>query len=666
MAAEEKRILNMFYLLAAKGGYLKANELAQMLELSERTVKGDMEQLKEFVKNCGCSLESVRGRGYMLKVNNSFSFKQAKERVEILFCNIDKGHKENQAYHISRAIMRLEGADSEGYFRLEELADRLYISASAVKKEMPGVREFLSSFNLTLPSTPGKGLKLTGSELGQRLCLLELYENHFRKRVVTFCDSEYEQAFSDRNDKDQIRKVTLDILRVSDNDLFDIYVNRLVDYLLLMRNRVSEGRLIEMCKDGWVQWKNEIQSFREYELAQVLMRRMEEFYGYQICEDELTAVALLLLLWTDWEGEEDLEHRFPAFYSQASCLAIKLTDELKRQWNLPLEKIAPDFSQTLVSDLLRLVIQMHYGFSRCSLVGNSISQNAIKDSPLSMALADFLSEMLYNRCGCEINEYSVQLLAVRIYGLIDSISYSYIPRRILVCARNGKSSAQIIADGIRRRFGSDWIGKMTVSELYEARKYPPEDYDCVIGSFRAYAYRYVWPYIEVHSILQSQDYDRIRREILLSGFDLKQALKLCSWDVVQIHRDFSGGSIQSILQLIAYQWGFDLAAKEKLAGYFLKKRSIRIHRQILTALVSANFTSRQIFELYILKKPVGCMGDSVKAILFISVDFWHTPVVLRYVEHAVRYLHNGIDSLPSDLTSENLMEKVINMIRSEL
>ena len=108
----------------------------------------------------------------------------------------DKGHKENQVYHIARAVMRFEGADEEGYFRLEQLADRLYLSPSAIKKEMPGVRDFLGSFNLSLPARPGKGIRLAGGEFNRRLCLLELYENHFRKRVVTFRDSAYEQAFA--------------------------------------------------------------------------------------------------------------------------------------------------------------------------------------------------------------------------------------------------------------------------------------------------------------------------------------------------------------------------------------------------------------------------------------------------------------------------------------
>ena len=44
-------------------------------------------------------------------------------------------------------------------------------------------------------------MKLCGSELGQRLGMLELYENHFRIRVVAFENQAYERAFMDQGDK---------------------------------------------------------------------------------------------------------------------------------------------------------------------------------------------------------------------------------------------------------------------------------------------------------------------------------------------------------------------------------------------------------------------------------------------------------------------------------
>ena len=53
MIIEEKRILKMAYLLLEADGFLKAGDFARELNLSERTVKNDMEHLRDFLKDCG-------------------------------------------------------------------------------------------------------------------------------------------------------------------------------------------------------------------------------------------------------------------------------------------------------------------------------------------------------------------------------------------------------------------------------------------------------------------------------------------------------------------------------------------------------------------------------------------------------------------------------------
>ena len=50
LLTEEKRLLRMFYLLSDTMDYKKASELAARLQVSERTVKKDAEQLKDLAR----------------------------------------------------------------------------------------------------------------------------------------------------------------------------------------------------------------------------------------------------------------------------------------------------------------------------------------------------------------------------------------------------------------------------------------------------------------------------------------------------------------------------------------------------------------------------------------------------------------------------------------
>ena len=119
---EDKRIWKMFYLLAKAEGYRNAGQLAEALSVSERTVKNDMRLLQALTGENGCEVESVRGKGYAIRVTNQIEYQLAMEKMDILFGNVEKGDKWNPIYSIARAVMMGEGPDGDGYFRLETLA----------------------------------------------------------------------------------------------------------------------------------------------------------------------------------------------------------------------------------------------------------------------------------------------------------------------------------------------------------------------------------------------------------------------------------------------------------------------------------------------------------------------------------------------------------------
>ena len=666
MLTEEKRLLRMFYLLSDTMDYKKASELAARLQVSERTVKKDAEQLKDLARKKGCRLEAVRGKGYVLKVEDPQCFEQAKEALDILFCNTEKGYKENPVYRIARAVISREKADEDGYFRLENLAEALYISESDMKKKMAGVREFLGSFGLTLRARPGKGLKLEGDELSRRLCFLELYENHFRKRVVAFRDDKFEEAFEDRGDREEIRNAVLWIIRGSSLEMFDSFLNRMINYTLLMRNRMKAGRRVNREDCLWGQYREELQRSPEYEIGGRIMKALKKFPEFQEDDEETEALCVLLQMWADLEEEDGLKERFPECYEKAQKASGEVVEILTRRWNLPFPDIDPGFARKLEPWFVRIFLQARYGFCQSRTVGNIVSDNDIKDSVLSMQLADETAQILRSRWEIEINEYSIQLLAVRFFRMISRISYSYNPRRILICARNGKESAWVIADSLKRQLGTEWIGRLTVSGMYEGRKYPPEDYDCLIGSFSPYAYRYTWPYIQVSQIPQPEDCERIRREVVRKGYDLGSVAARCGWDTVWVHRDFAAGQTEGIFQLIAYQWGKNPEEKERLARYFSERRIARIHSQILTLMIPAEDTGRRIFELFLLKKPVTYMEKTVRAVVFAAVDFGGDPKILKMTEQILRKLSTGMEKLAGEVDSDNLMDILTERIREEL
>lgn len=154
--------------------------------------------------------------------------------------------------------------------------------------------------------------------------MLELYENHFRIRVVAFNDQVYERAFRDRGDKDKVRKTVLDTIRASENELFDTYINRLVDYVLLLRNRIQSGNLIEADSERWSVYRKKLPLSKEWTLAVKLLENLKNISGYlqdiSNVEGEIAALASLFLMWGDWEQMPELKKRFSIFIRKQKIL----------------------------------------------------------------------------------------------------------------------------------------------------------------------------------------------------------------------------------------------------------------------------------------------------------------------------------------------------------
>ena len=108
------------------------------------------------------------------------------------------------------------------------------------------------------------------------------------------------------------------------NELFDTYINRLVDYVLLLRNRIQSGNLIEADSERWSVYRKKLPLSKEWTLAVKLLENLKNISGYlqdiSNVEGEIAALAALFLMWGDWEQMPELKKRFSIFYTKAKIL----------------------------------------------------------------------------------------------------------------------------------------------------------------------------------------------------------------------------------------------------------------------------------------------------------------------------------------------------------
>lgn len=647
MDAEEKRSLKMFLYLAKSEGYKKANELARVSGISERTVKNDINRLRDIAADYGCLLESVPGKGYKLTVQDIMTYCTAMEKLEILLNNMDGKNGEADLYRVARKIAQAVDT-GHNKLTLEDMAEQMYLSESALKKEMAEVRKFFASFKLTLKVRAETGIQVMGTELDKRRCLLELKENHYHKEVSSGHLKEFFTFWEDRGDKDALRKDVLHILRNRSVYLNDPLFNQSINYLLLARNRISEQKCVTGLRE---QFEEGIKSYPEYALAKEILKSLEKYEGFLADEEEICAFAMVLLTYTDHSLDPDLAEKYPDLYPEAYALAREMGAVLDRQWNLEFFKDREEFVKEAAAVNISMLLQLRFGMAASWRIGNYILENGIKKEPLGMLGADAIADMIANTYGVKINEYLKILYALTVCSVVDQIPYPYRKRRLLVCSRNGLGGAKMLINHIIRNLGDHWIGQIKLCEFYIARKYPAEDYDYMIGDFKRYAYRYAWPYVEVQQIPDGQELRRIYEEIILSGYDFSGLWKKCGFSDAYIHTDFVIGSIEDITQLVAYQWGRDMMKKEALKKALREGRYLYLYHKTLYVFVPAGFTDKNVMELFRLKKSLYYQQQQVDNIVFLAVDFRKETDILKYLSHFLRYL-------PAALSEAELSERI--------
>lgn len=169
--------------------------------------------------------------------------------------------------------------------------------------------------------------------------------------------------------------------------------------------------------------------------------------------------------------------------------------------------------------------------------------------------------------------------------------------------------------------------------------------------------------------MEEKDIREIYGRVLLWGYDLEEAAYEKKWDVLRIHRNFSGYGLESFFQLLAFQWGKDYEAKTKLNELLgQNEKSAYIHRagQILYILAPVDFTGKQILELYMLKKPLSWQGTQIRQAVFASMDFAAAPRLLKFMEQGLRLLPGGLEEEDCFSKEENVLDILTDIVRRKI
>lgn len=472
----ETRLKQIFDYLTLDYDYHTSKEIGEVMELSSKTIRKEINSLNLVIKNKGAIIESKPGKGFIFKIKNKDKFKSflKNDWYKYAYYQEEDGDKNLRYVNILRMFLF-----SNSYIKQYELAEVFHISESQINKDLPYVREILENYDLDLISKPYYGMKVEGSEKNIRLAI----KNEIGEDPILFDDDENRDLFR------QIQEI-IDEMDFG-KDYYMPYVNfkNLVIHIYISILRIKQGKYIHFSKD----LENNIVDNNEFRIANKIAVELEEKLGIEIPSQELAYITMHLIAKNTIRDQEKIS-------TEILELSQGIIDEIYKVSKYDF-RANIDFYFALAIHIGPLINRIKYGFN----MKNPILDD-IKDNKIPYLLATIGANVINEKYSCKLSEDEIGYIALHIMAAMNNNSLNQ--KKILIICGSGNSSAQIMKAQLNSQFKEN-IDSIDTTDLRSLENINMKNYDLIISSVKLNSPCDL-PIVYVDIIFSKVDFDNIK------------------------------------------------------------------------------------------------------------------------------------------------------------
>lgn len=469
--------------------------LANLNQVTVRTIREDVKQLDAILTGHGARIDSLMGKGYRLVINDERSFHH--------FLNANFGEsgqmipetpEERVSYMIRRLLL------NNGYVKLEHLADEMYVSKSTVQNDLKPVKEQLGKYDIKLISRPNYGLKVSGQEIKLRFCLAETV---FARNTPGEIPEESVLPLP-RKELDRIQQIILREINKYQITMADISVNNLLIHIAIALKRIKKGNHVTLYQAEM----RDILSQKEYIVANHIVKEIEHRFQTDFPKEEIAYIAIHLsgtkMLFKTYDQEQLVDH-----IVDQEILHLVHTTLAKVEEKLELDlKQDRELIMGLGLHLKPALNRYKFGMN----IRNPMLEDIKKNYPLAFDAGVIAGMTIEEETGIRMNENEIGYLALHFGVAMERKKSPAAPKRCLIVCASGLGTAQLIYYKIRNRFGKK-LDVAGTTEYYNLHRYNLRNIDFIVSSIPISEPLPV-PVIEVNAIMGDHDLSRIESLII--------------------------------------------------------------------------------------------------------------------------------------------------------
>lgn len=503
--------------------------LASINQVTTRTTRDDIKHLDATLKDHGASIQSIMGQGYELTILDDQKYRKfLQEHVDVNkeTKTVPRTPEERISYMIRRLLL------FDGYCKLEDLADELYVSRSTVQNDLKEVKKILNNYDIELVSRPNYGMKVSGGEVNLRYCIAEYI---FDRRTEGEQLNNLNLPAITKEHLQLIQQTVLIQVKENEITLSDKAMQNLLIHIAIAVKRIESGNHITMLKAD----TQEIMEEREYLVAQKIVTELEETFDITFPQTEVAYIAIHLLgtkmLSQTNTGEDIVEQVIDEDIVQLIKNAL---EKIEAKLNLDI-KNDKELMIGLALHLKPAVNRYKFGMN----IRNPMLAEIKKNYPLAFEAGLVAGMSIEEQTGMKINESEIGYLALHIGAAIERIKLRTQPKRCLIVCASGLGTAQLIFYRLKNHFGQS-LDVVGTTEYYNLNQYRFNNIDFIVSSIPIEQNLQV-PIIEVNAIIGEKDLMKIERFLVDSQTDVEKYFRE---DLLFLQKNFS--SMHEVLDFL--------------------------------------------------------------------------------------------------------------------
>lgn len=481
MNKRSREILSQLITKTEYSQTISIQDLAEMFKVSSRTIRYDIEQINDYLKENHLQPLNLGKQGV---INTQADITKARESLsEEGFYSFKLSREERVCFS---AVMMI---CSDDYITLSEIADQLFVSRSTIIQDLEHIKSFFRERHLYVLSHSNKGLLLEGREIDKRNLLIDMIqsENSIFKAEPIF------QHLTQCLSKNRLEDISM--IEKIINEAEHIYGRFLTDQSFVQLRNYFQLSLYRLRKAHYVEYGDDKNS--KWDMAKGMIDQIQQFIVKEIPDTEIYYVASVL-------------NRMKYIKKTTSNKEIVKMQVITRNF---IEKISKDIHRNLQGDYIFYENLINHLESTFSTLGDRFAINSVVDEILQRypEVKQATERNVYvfeEYVGRKLSEEEIAYIVVHICAAIERNKNETVRYSVVLVCNGGIGTSQLLLARLEKFFHLDVIDIIPAHDIENMNM---DDVDAVISTISLEGKGI--EYIQVDPLLTDEDCIRVGEKL---------------------------------------------------------------------------------------------------------------------------------------------------------